>query len=153
MITSLIYEIFIPSRTQEMALILFNCDTDSASLFRRTPLQIVIFRLRTSARTTSTGLMPSDIDRQPVVAAVQSAARMHQYLFLVGSGLGLLVILLSSLPRSLNHFFVPNSNSRSSSALGSFRCIKLQKPPLTHPSPLFNLQHASRKSVTGESSQ
>lgn len=76
-----------------------------------------------------------------------------QNLFLVGSGLGLFVILLSSLPLSLNHFFVPNSNSRSNSALGSFLCMKLQNPPLTHPSPLLSRQHASLKSVTGESSQ
>lgn len=31
--------------------------------------------------------------------------------------------------------------------------MKLQNPPRTHPSPLFSRQHASRKSVTGDSSQ
>ena len=76
-----------------------------------------------------------------------------QYLFLVGSGLGLLDILLSSLPLILNHFLVLNSSSRSNSALGFFLWMKLQKPPRTQPSPLFSRQHASRKSVTGESSQ
>ena len=76
-----------------------------------------------------------------------------QYRFLVGSGLGLLVALLSSRPLCLNHFLVPNSNSRSSSPLGSFLCMKLQKPPRTQPSPLLSRQQASRKSVTGESSQ
>ena len=76
-----------------------------------------------------------------------------QYLFLVGSGLGLLVTLLSSLPLALSHFFVPSSSSLSNSGLGSFRCMKLQKPPLTQPSPLLSLQHASLKSVTGDSSQ
>ena len=76
-----------------------------------------------------------------------------QYLFLVGSGLGLLVALLSSRPRCLNHFLVPSSNSRSSSPLGSLRWMKLQKPPRTQPSPLLSRQQASRKSVTGDNSQ
>ena len=75
-----------------------------------------------------------------------------QYLLLVGSGLGLLVTLLSSRPRILSHFFVASSSSLSNSGDGSFRWMKLQNPPLTHPSPLFNLQHASRKSVTGDNS-
>lgn len=43
-----------------------------------------------------------------------------QYLFLVGSGLGLLVALLSSRPLALNHFFVDSSSSRSNSSLGFF---------------------------------
>lgn len=76
-----------------------------------------------------------------------------QYLFRVGSGLGLLVALLSSRPRCRSHFLVPSSSSRSSSALGSLRWMKLQKPPRTQPSPLLSRQQASRKSVTGESSQ
>jgi hypothetical protein len=62
-------------------------------------------------------------------------------------------MLLSSLPLSFNHFLVASSSSRSNSGLGSFLCMKLQNPPLTQPSPLFNRQQASRKSVTGESSQ
>ena len=70
-----------------------------------------------------------------------------------GSGVGLLLALRSSRPRCLNHFLVARSNSRSSSALGSFRWMKLQKPPRTQPSPLFNRQQASRKSVTGDNSQ
>ena len=98
-------------------------------------------------------LMP----RAPIIAgslaASISQASSVQYLFLVGSGLGLLVMLLSSLPLALSHFFVPSSSSRSNSGLGSFLWMKLQNPPLTHPSPLLSLQHASRKSVTGDSSQ
>src|SRR5437016_144363 len=78
---------------------------------------------------------------------------LSQNLLLVGSGLGLLLWLLSSRPRSRSHFFVESSSSLSSSALGSFLWIKLQKPPRTHPSPLLSRQHASRKSVTGDSSQ
>lgn len=73
--------------------------------------------------------------------------------FLVGSGLGLRLALLSSLPLALNHFLVLSSISRSSSSLGFLRWMKLQKPPRTHPSPEFSRQHASRKSVTGDSSQ
>lgn len=76
-----------------------------------------------------------------------------QYLFFDGSGLGLRLMLLSSCPRALSHFFIPSSNSLSNSGLGSLRCMKLQNPPLTQPSPLFSRQHASRKSVTGDSSQ
>lgn len=52
-----------------------------------------------------------------------SATESHvctQNLFLVGSGDGLRVTLLSSRPLSFNHFFVLNSNSRSSSGEGSF---------------------------------
>jgi hypothetical protein len=63
------------------------------------------------------------------------------------------VTLRLSRPRSFSHFLVDSSSSRSSSGLGCFLCMKLQKPPRTHPSPLLSLQQASRKSVTGDSSQ
>lgn len=90
----------------------------------------------------------------PIRLPLRAPVLLYVYhLLLVGSGLGLLVTLLSSRPLTFNHFFVDNSISRSSSGLGTLRCMKLQKPPRTQPSPLFRRQHASRKSVTGESSQ
>lgn len=70
-----------------------------------------------------------------------------------GCGETLRLTLRLSLPLALSHFFIPNSSSRSRSLLGSFLCIKLQNPPRTQPSPLFSLQQASLKSVTGDSSQ
>jgi hypothetical protein len=63
------------------------------------------------------------------------------------------VTLRSSRPRSCFHFLTAKSRSRCSSGVGSLRWMKLQKPPRTQPSPLFSRQQASRKSVTGESSQ
>lgn len=101
------------------------------------------FRCHHAISTTRYNNSPSSLLTPP----------LHQYLFLVGSGLGLLVALRSSLPLCLNHFFVPNSSSLSNSALGSLRWMKLQNPPRTQPSPLLSRQQASRKSVTGESSQ
>lgn len=89
-----------------------------------------------------------------LLGAADSVQSLSLYsLACIGGGVGLLLTLLSSLPLSLNHFFVASSRSFSRSGDGSFRCMKLQKPPRTHPSPLFSRQHASRKSVTGLSSQ
>src|ERR1700753_1994347 len=85
----------------------------------------------------------------PAIYIIQSV----QCLLLLGSGVGVLLTLLSSLPLNFNHFFVDSVRSRSSSALGSFRCMKLQNPPLTQPSPLLSRQQASLKSVTGDNSQ
>ena len=76
-----------------------------------------------------------------------------QYLLLVGSGVGDRLGVFSSLPSALSHFLVESTSSRSSSSAGFLRCMKLQKPPRTQPSPELRRQQASRKSVTGESSQ
>lgn len=76
-----------------------------------------------------------------------------QYLLLVGSGVGDRLGVFSSRPSALSHFLVESTSSRSSSSAGFLRCMKLQKPPRTQPSPELRRQQASRKSVTGESSQ
>lgn len=76
-----------------------------------------------------------------------------KYRLRVGSGLGDLVTERSSRPLAFSHFLVDMSKSLSSSGDGCFRCMKLQNPPRTQPSPLLRRQQASLKSVTGDSSQ
>lgn len=64
-----------------------------------------------------------------------------------GERLGLL-----SFPVTFKYFFCDTSKSRAKTGLTFLRCMKLQNPPRIHSDVSCCRQHASRKSVTGESS-
>jgi hypothetical protein len=89
----------------------------------------------------------------PITISKKTERIKQNHRLLDGSGEADLLMLRSSLPRALSHFLVLSVRSRSSSSLGFLRWMKLQKPPRTHPSPELRRQQASRKSVTGLSSQ